>query len=216
MQFDTRNFVNEQLPKLLKPGSGTIATTVLLGLGILCWPFLALLMVVALVVVVIFYVVRTQNQIQSLIQNSGIDAESNLSNRDTGLKSLELEAARAKDSGQPLGVLVIALKQSDGTAWNEADPMERDRIVRTAAKEMQRTVAVYDLIARVGVTTFLAIMPGANEDRILAVSTDVEKELSFGTMNGTKVKANIEMAMLAADEETAVFITRIKSLLTGS
>jgi GGDEF domain-containing protein len=212
MQIDTRNLVNEQLPKLLKPGNGTIAATVLLGIGILCWPFLALLMVVATSVIVIAFVVRTQNQIQSFELRSGIDPESSLPNREAGVKALELEAARAKDTGQALGVLLIALTQSDDTPWNDPDASERERIIRTAASEIKRKLSAYDLAARVGDTTFFAILPGKTGDRMLAVSDGITTELTFATMGG-KVKGKIQTDCLAADEDAATFVARVKSLL---
>jgi GGDEF domain-containing protein len=211
MQFDTNKLNQEQISKLLTPGNGTIAATIALSLAALCWSFLSLLFLVTICAVVVLYVTRSRKLMEALQAKSGIDPETLLLSGDKGLRVLEAETDRAVDTGQPIGAVVVSLKKSDGSSLGSADASDRDRVIKTSAHEIERVMSAYDVAARVGDTIFLLILPGADDDRLLAVSTELEKGLKFGTMSGVRIKSRIEMENLGDDK--AKFLDRIKSLM---
>jgi diguanylate cyclase (GGDEF)-like protein len=150
----------------------------------------------------------TQRELQ---EQATIDALTDLPNRRAVLDELIKELARARRTGQPLGVAIADLdhfKQLNDTRGHLAG----DNALREAARRMRETIRVYDTVGRYGGEEFLFVLPGCDVQTAAGLAERIR--LAVGTepmlIDGDAVRVTCSVGVvcgeIAADVEVLIDI----------
>lgn len=99
--------------------------------------------------------------------DGGLDPLPNPGSRGPFYRHLDLEIARARRAGYPVGVLLLALDDADHASHPGGAPNDvLRRLTQRLRDELRRT----DVLARVGADTFAVIAPGASREGLAALA----------------------------------------------
>jgi diguanylate cyclase (GGDEF)-like protein len=104
--------------------------------------------------------------------------------RGAGLEQLQREIARARHTGEELGVAFVdvdGLKRTNDTRGHAAG----DTLLCTVATCLRRVTRPHDLVMRYGGDEFLCVLPNADLDQIRRRFEDASAELSSSPIHGS-------------------------------
>jgi diguanylate cyclase (GGDEF)-like protein len=126
---------------------------------------------------------------RKLAEQATVDPLTGLPNRRAVMDELQKELARARRTGQPIGVAIADLdlfKQLNDTRGHLAG----DNALREVAERMRSSIRAYDTVGRYGGEEFLFVFPGCDVETAFEISERVRR-----TVGGEP---------MLVDEETAV------------
>lgn len=125
------------------------------------------------------------------------DPLTGLWNRASILDMLNRELARDIREGNPIGIILGDIDHFK--AVNDAHGhLAGDAVLREVGRRMRLSIRPYDGIGRYGGEEFLAIFPGCDEPRILALSERLREAIAATPMDTSEGRISVTMSIGAA------------------
>ena len=137
----------------------------------------------------------SSQKLQRLVRDARTDATTGLPNARASLRRLEQELSRAGREGAAVGVLFLdidGLKPVNDRCGHSAG----DKLLRGAARRLEKSLRGYDFVGRIGGDEFLAILPGAAPQGLARRIRELKKKVAASAIEvapGVSVSAALSV-----------------------